>query len=135
MKSKSIILLFSIIVFLSNPIYSADYSKIIDSLKQVNSKKNLPTNVKAKTLYNLSWYYYASQLYDSSILYSKQALQYAIDNNIDTVVHKSAVILGAVFTIKNENDSSYLYLHKGASYIESNKRTNCEDGLAKIYSI
>jgi len=125
----------SILLLSANKIYSKDYSAIIDSLKHVNSSINIDKNRKAKTLYNLSWYYYASQSYDSSICYSKKSFQYAVDNNIDTVVQKSAVIAGAVFTMQNKLDSAIYYLQKGAFYFEKNKKLEYDAGLAKIYSL
>ncbi len=135
MNPKIIIVCFFSILLSAGNSYSKDYSAVIDSLKRVNSKADIDKKVKAKTLYNLSWYYYAAQSFDSSISYSKQGLRYAVENNIDTVVQKSAVIAGAVFTIKSEHDSAIYYLRQGAVYFENNKSSKNDDGLAKIYSI
>lgn len=136
MKFKLIKLSFSIIFLLlfPNSIYSKDYSNTIDSLQQINSQINIDKNTKGKTLYNLSRYYYTSQLFDSSITYSRQAFQYSIENGLDTVVYISARMLGAVFTAKSEYDSGIYYLRKGASYFELNKKTQYEGEVAKIYS-
>ncbi len=135
MNHKLIIACLFCFILTEGEIYSKDYSSIIDSLKKVNSKINIETGIKGKTLYNLSWYYYASQSFDSSICYSKLALQYAFDKNLDTIAEKSAVILGAVFTMKTECDSAIYYLRKGASYFEKNNKIKYEGGLAKIYSL
>lgn len=120
---------------LAQPIYLQDYTKTIDSLKIVNSSSGITKNKKAKTLYNLAWYYYTSQLYDSSIVYSRQAFYYATNNSIDTVIHKSTVMLGGVFTTQYQYDSAAFYLSKGVAYFEKLNNKIYQKELAKIYSV
>lgn len=145
-KNFLIKIFFISLLLLSNMGYSQDYSNTIDSLKKVNSSHQINNNSKAKTLYNLSWYYYASRLLDSSVSYSKQALQFAANNRVDTVVNKSTVMLGAIYTMRSEYDSAAFYLNKGALYFESTLKTSYgvevssntseyEGEIAKIYSL
>lgn len=137
MNIKSILLIcfFKLLLLLPCQLFSESYLKTIDSLKTINNTSHLDINTKAKTLYNLSWYYYAAQQYDSAVDYSIQAFQYAFTNKIDTVVHKSALMLGAIYSTKSEYDSAAFYLHKGASYFESTDKTGYEGELARIYSL
>jgi tetratricopeptide (TPR) repeat protein/DNA-binding CsgD family transcriptional regulator len=134
-KRKSLVLFCFVYMLVVYSAYSENYHQIIDSLKKVNLVQGISKTKKARTLYNLSWYYYNSQLYDSAIIYSRQAFLYSINNSVDTVVHKSVVMLGAMFTTKSEYDSAAFYLLKGAIYFEPPSKTMYKTDVAKIHSL
>jgi len=134
-KMKKTLLWITILFFITPLYYAQNYSKIIDSLKQVNLQAKITKNTKAKTLYNIAWYYFSSNSYDSSIIYAKQAYIYSKKNELDTVINKSTLILGALFSIKNEYDSSVYYLQSGISYFEEKKTNLYINELSKLYSL
>lgn len=121
MRFKKLFIVF-LLIFASTVLSQKDLDFYIDSVRIIHNETS-DDYIKVKMEYNLAWYYFNYNHYDSALFYSKRALKKSIEKRYDTVFTRSLIIVGAVFAAKEQHDSVVKYLSEG-DFFYKKKREN-----------
>ncbi|MFK7786136.1 MAG: LuxR C-terminal-related transcriptional regulator [Crocinitomicaceae bacterium] len=97
---------------------NCQHQEMLDSLMSIDAKE-LPVQERCRLYYSRSWYSFSLANYSGTCDQAKKALSLSKENNFDTLVSKSSLIVGSAFVNKFEYDSAIYYLRDGYHYLDN----------------